>query len=135
MVNLVDRDTIARINHDHLGHEGPTDVISFAYLEAPGFDAMHTHTPAVAGELFVCPDVAADCARGPAAADTRADAPAPTGSLGEELVLYCIHGILHLCGHDDHTEEQRLTMRRREKILLRQIKQEFDVQTLFQERP
>jgi hypothetical protein len=35
-----------------------------------------------------------------------------------ELVLYAVHGLLHLCGYDDLTEEGAAAMRRREGELL-----------------
>ena len=35
-------------------------------------------------------------------------------SAAEELLLYVIHGTLHLVGYDDATPAQRATMRRRE---------------------
>jgi probable rRNA maturation factor len=35
-----------------------------------------------------------------------------------ELVLYVIHGLLHLCGHDDLTEDGAAAMRRREGEML-----------------
>lgn len=39
----------------------------------------------------------------------------------EEILLYIIHGILHLCGFDDHTKEQKKRMRQREQYILKQI--------------
>jgi probable rRNA maturation factor len=36
-----------------------------------------------------------------------------------ELVLYVIHGLLHLCGYDDHTESGAAAMRERERHYLR----------------
>ena len=36
----------------------------------------------------------------------------------EELALYIVHGLLHLCGHDDTTESGAAEMRRREDEIL-----------------
>ena len=37
---------------------------------------------------------------------------------GDELALYVVHGLLHLCGYDDHDDAERDAMRRREDELL-----------------
>ncbi|MFH1422658.1 MAG: rRNA maturation RNase YbeY, partial [Planctomycetota bacterium] len=39
-------------------------------------------------------------------------------SCKEELALYCIHGLLHLAGYDDDTEENRDKMMKKQKKLL-----------------
>ena len=36
------------------------------------------------------------------------------------LALYVVHGLLHLCGYDDHDDADRRRMRRREDELLSQ---------------
>jgi probable rRNA maturation factor len=38
-----------------------------------------------------------------------------------ELALYVIHGLLHLCGYDDHSEKERKEMRERERHYLREL--------------
>jgi probable rRNA maturation factor len=38
-----------------------------------------------------------------------------------ELTLYVIHGLLHLCGYDDHSERDRKKMRERERHYLREL--------------
>jgi probable rRNA maturation factor len=35
-----------------------------------------------------------------------------------ELALYVIHGLLHLCGYDDHSNEEAGRMRARERHYL-----------------
>ncbi|MGC8643467.1 MAG: rRNA maturation RNase YbeY [Isosphaeraceae bacterium] len=96
---LVDDQTIHRINRDHLGHDWPTDVISFP-LSPPG-DAE------LAGELVVSAEMARDA----------------TLSIGaepaDELALYVVHGLLHLCGYNDGNEEETRLMRQREDLVLR----------------
>jgi len=39
----------------------------------------------------------------------------------EELLLYIIHGVLHLCGFDDRTKEQIKRMRNQEQYILKKI--------------
>jgi probable rRNA maturation factor len=36
----------------------------------------------------------------------------------DELALYVVHGLLHLCGYDDQTAEDRTRIRRREDEIL-----------------
>jgi probable rRNA maturation factor len=38
-----------------------------------------------------------------------------------ELALYVIHGLLHLCGHDDKTPEAARAMRERERHYLKEL--------------
>jgi probable rRNA maturation factor len=39
-------------------------------------------------------------------------------SADEELTLYVIHGLLHICGYDDLTPDERRMMRVREQVLM-----------------
>ena len=116
-VTLVSPTTIAQVNEQFLGHHGATDVICFDY-RAPGTAAAVGDGPLA--ELLVCPAVAA------AAADRHGT------TLSHEIVLYIVHGLLHLCGHDDHAAADRRAMRRAERRLLRRLAQHDDLDTLFQ---
>ena len=97
---IVDDTTIHRLNRDHLQHDYPTDVLSFV------LEKTDVHLD---GEIIVSADtatrVAAEC--GWAAQD--------------ELLLYFIHGCLHLVGYDDHCDEDRADMRAAEAKYLRQL--------------
>ena len=95
---LVDDRAIHALNDRHLGHNWPTDVITFP-LSEPGEMPL-------AGELVVSAEMAAATAR---QAGTDPDA---------ELALYVVHGLLHLCGYDDQTPEDRTRIRRREDEIL-----------------
>src|SRR5206468_173197 len=97
-IALVDDATIRTINARHLGHDWPTDVISFP-LSDPG-------EPVLAGELVVSAEMAAATAV-EIGVDPR-----------DELALYVVHGLLHLCGYDDVSETEAAAMRRREDELL-----------------
>jgi probable rRNA maturation factor len=97
-VAVVDDATIRTINRRHLDHDWPTDVISFG-LSDPDDDAL-------TGALVVSAEMAATTAR-------AAGVPA-----WDELALYLVHGLLHLCGHDDSTPETRRAIRRREGEVL-----------------
>ena len=97
-IAVVDDPTIHGVNRRHLDHDCPTDVISFL-LSDPGDEVL-------SGELIVSAETAARMARRDGV-DTWT-----------ELVLYATHGLLHLCGHDDQTEEGAAAMRLREGELL-----------------
>ncbi|HAK94866.1 MAG TPA: rRNA maturation RNase YbeY [Planctomycetes bacterium] len=94
---VVDDVAIAALNRRFLRARGPTDVLAFAY----GDDA-----DGVAGEIIVSAETAARAAR----------------ALGEpperELLRYCIHGLLHLCGLDDAAPAARREMQAQEDRFL-----------------
>ncbi len=91
-VYFVGRKKMAELNEKYVGHEGPTDVITFDYSEGK---TMH-------GEIFICPDVAL----------THAKEFKTTPQM--ELVRYLVHGLLHLRGYDDRTPAKRAKMKRAE---------------------
>jgi probable rRNA maturation factor len=95
---LVDDATIHRINRQYLGHDWPTDVISFILSESDESE--------LAAELVISAEMAA------ATAHEMSVAPA------NELALYVIHGLLHLCGYDDRSEQDIRRMRDRENHIL-----------------
>jgi len=89
---------IHALNKRFLEHDEPTDVITFPYSQKP----LH-------GDLAISTDTAISAAteRGHAAT--------------EELLLYVIHGILHLCGYDDLSEKKQKVMRQKEAEYLKQL--------------
>lgn len=97
---FVDDPTIARLNEQFLSHEGPTDVLSFVLEQVDG---------CLEGEVIVGAETAAREA-------SRFDL-----TPHEELLLYVIHGMLHLVGYDDKSVRQRTEMRRREAAVLAKI--------------
>lgn len=94
---VVDDATIHDVNLKYLNHDEPTDVVSFVLEEDEKL---------LDGEIVLGADVAAR-----SAAELNVDP-------GDELLLYCIHGALHLVGHDDLTPEPRREMRAAEKKYL-----------------
>jgi probable rRNA maturation factor len=97
-IALVDNATIHAVNRAYLNHDWPTDVISFA-LSDPG-------DPDLAGELVVSTEMAHSCAL------------ERNIELLDELALYVVHGLLHLCGYDDKTVADACIMRHREHEVL-----------------
>lgn len=97
-VQLLSDREIRRINRVHLGHDWATDVVSFP-LSAPG-------APLLLGALAVSRDTARR------ESTRRGHAPY------HELMLYVVHGTLHLLGHDDHAPRAKARMRRAEREVL-----------------
>ena len=90
-VILGDHRLVHDLNREWLGHDWETDVVSFPLHE----DASE----GIEGEVYVDLDTA------------REVAPEHGATFDEEALRYVIHGLLHLVGHDDATDEQRAAMR------------------------
>ncbi len=90
---IVDDPTMHAMNRRYLDHDYATDVLSFL---------LERDADWLEGEVVVSGDTAARVARdmGWPAAD--------------ELLLYIVHGTLHLVGYDDQEAECRREMRRKE---------------------
>jgi probable rRNA maturation factor len=100
-IAVVDDRTIAAAHEMFLGDPDPTDVISFILSEKG--------EPLV-GEIMISAETAlANSARW-------------RTSPADELLLYAIHGALHLVGHDDRTARQRVAMKKLQRRYLRQFR-------------
>ena len=98
---FVDGGHIHRLNKQFLDHDEPTDVITFPYT-APGARKLE-------GEVVIGYEVAREYA-------------ADRGhGLGLELLLYVVHGCLHLCGYDDSTDKAAAQMRAKEREYLAKL--------------
>ena len=104
-----------RLNFDHMGERGPTDVLSFP-LHEWAVDGILSHLsdddgvsppgPMMLGDLVIDVDQAVrQAAEG-------------SWSVLEELVLLAIHGTLHLLGHDHAELDEEATMRQVEHSVL-----------------
>jgi probable rRNA maturation factor len=100
-VTFVRRATIARLNRRHLGHRGPTDVLSFTFRRARPTDP-------VVGDIYIAPEIA------------RAQALRLGVPVREELARLVIHGALHALGwtHPEGEGRTRAPMWRRQETLL-----------------
>ncbi len=96
-ISIVDDSTIHRLNREHLDHDWPTDVISFVFESENGN---------IDGEIIASIDTASRLAQ---------QAAWPTA---DELLLYIIHGLLHLAGLDDIKSDDRQQMRQYERDCL-----------------
>lgn len=94
---VVDDPTIQELNREFLGRDEPTDVLSFV---------LERSERLLEGEVVV-------------SADTARRAASRFGwTAADELLLYVIHGALHLVGLDDRTPSERAAMRERERRCL-----------------
>lgn len=98
-IALVRDERIARLNEQYLDHEGPTDVLTFDLSDGGGSD--------VDGELVISSETAVR--------EAAARGHDPTA----EILLYAIHGTLHLCGMNDDTEGNARAMHEVEDGVLR----------------
>lgn len=101
-IALVDDSTIQSIHQEFLGHDDPTDVITFPLGDPPDLE----------GEIVI-------------SGETAVHEAARRGlSPHHEAGLYLVHGILHLSGYDDHSPRERARMHRRQKALLKAFLEE-----------
>ncbi len=139
-VILTDDDEIAELNVAHLGHEGPTDVLSFPLLPP---DAYPLHVGGARGGAaagrpdgvadppplpFVLPprarlslgDIVVSVER--AAEQASEGRGGQTGNIrwsaADELRLLLTHGALHVCGWDHAEPAEEAAMRSLEQQLL-----------------
>jgi probable rRNA maturation factor len=98
---FVDNAHIHRLNKQFLNHDEPTDVLTFPYTDA-GAKVLE-------GEVAIGYEVAKEYA-----ADRGHDA-------NLELVLYVVHGCLHLCGYNDTDDAGAAEMRKKEREYLTKL--------------
>ncbi len=109
---LVDEESIGALNEQHLGHEGPTDVLAFP-IDQPG--ETPPDVPAILGDVVLCPAVAS------------AQAPRFGREPRDELRMLTVHGLLHLLGMDHADEaEERAMFGRTDELLASFAAQQSD---------
>lgn len=89
---------MAALNRRHLRHDWATDVLSF--------DLSDSRRIGIIAQIIICGDVAV--------AEAKARGLKPR----HELMLYTIHGLLHLMGYDDQSARGAARMRARQEELL-----------------
>lgn len=97
---VVDDATIRQLHHRYLGKDATTDVLSFVLEKDAGM---------LEGEIIVGAETA--CRQAPRFGWTAEN----------ELLLYVIHGALHLVGYDDRTPRKRALMYRRQSEYLARL--------------
>ncbi|SHG25580.1 rRNA maturation RNase YbeY [Chryseobacterium sp. OV279] len=91
-----DDEYLLKINQDYLQHDYYTDIITFDYVKGK----------TISGEIFVSLQRISD------------NASTLSRDYEEELKRVLAHGILHLAGYKDKTEEEEKEMRRMEDFYL-----------------
>ena len=99
-VAVVDGPAIHKLNRRWLDHDYPTDVLSFLIEQESGH---------LEGEIIVSAEMALETA-------LRYNWPAQ-----DELLLYVVHGALHLVGYEDDADDAQAIMRGRERHYLGQF--------------
>jgi len=136
-VVLSDDAELAELNETHLGHEGPTDVLSFPLLPPEAFPRHEGQAASArssrrsaggAGAAFILPPGARAQLGDIVVSVERAVAQASEGRGGQtgdhrwapvdELRLLVTHGTLHLCGWDHAEPAEEAAMRALERRLL-----------------
>ncbi len=87
---------IQRINREFLGHDYPTDTITFPYTTGSEVD----------GEFYISLDV------------VKENAARFAVDFQQELLRVTIHSALHLIGYDDQSVEERAVMEEKEAFYL-----------------
>jgi len=137
-VSIVDNAAIHKINREHLQHDYPTDVISFQLdfaiqgeaddleededeheveVDDSGVDLqaveprseLRAQGAMIEGEIIASAQMAVEMAS------------SGQWSAMNELTLYVIHGLLHICGYDDLTPDEKFIMRGRECAVLHEL--------------
>lgn len=103
-VALVDDERMTQLHDRYLNINAPTDVLTFDLSES---DAGESN--GIDGEIVVSVDTA------------RREAEVRCLPPSTEILLYVIHGVLHLLGYDDTNDEQSAIMHAREDALLSEL--------------
>lgn len=104
-VTLIDDPTMIKLHADHCNDPTPTDVLTFdmAVREPPRPGDVVTH---IDGDLVICRE------------EAERQASARGHDARTELLLYAVHGLMHLLGEDDHDDQDYQRMHQREDLLL-----------------
>jgi rRNA maturation RNase YbeY len=98
LIFCTDEELLA-INKEHLAHDYYTDIITFNY----NTDSL------LSGDLFISVDRITDNAQQLGV------------SMEEELHRVCYHGVLHLVGYNDKTDDEIAVMRAKENFYLNKL--------------
>jgi len=99
---LVGDATMSEIHEQYLGVTGPTDVLTFELDQDRQGRVTH-------GEVVIC------------VPEARRRARERRSAVRDELLLYALHGMLHLCGFDDRTDSGFRRIHRAEDEILTRL--------------
>lgn len=99
---LVSDRSMATLHDRFMGIPTPTDVLTFP-LEEDAYGCV------LSGEVILC------------VPEARRQAKRLGTTVEQELLLYALHGMLHLCGYDDRTNASFAAMHRTEDQILTKL--------------
>ena len=88
---------VLKLNQEYLKHDTLTDILTFTLSKS---------SLNIVAEIYISVERVRENAEGLHIAFLT------------ELLRVMVHGILHLCGYSDHTEEQKVQMRQKEDYYL-----------------
>jgi rRNA maturation RNase YbeY len=97
-ISFVTKDIIREINKEHLKHDYATDILTFEYEKK--------ENGSVDGELIICSEVASE------------NSELFGVTVESELLRLVIHGMLHLMGYNDTSENKKIVMKIEEDRLV-----------------
>lgn len=97
-------DYLLEMNKSHLNHDYYTDIITFNYVDGD----------LISGDLFISVD------------RINENAAKYNVTFYEELYRVVLHGVLHLVGYNDKTDQEKKVMRKKENYYLRKIELRAD---------
>lgn len=92
-------DEILSVNQEYLSHDYYTDIITFDYSE----------DNYISGDLFISVDT------------VKSNAIEFSSSYDKEIFRVLAHGVLHLCGYGDKTNEEESIMRKKEEECISRV--------------
>ena len=92
-----DDDYLLKVNQDYLDHDYYTDIITFDYVKGK----------IISGDIFVSLPRILD------------NASTLSQNFESEFRRVLAHGLLHLCGYKDKTEQEESTMRQKEDFYIK----------------
>ncbi len=101
-LTLIGDKRMSRLHEQFMGISGPTDVLTFPLDENARGDI-------ISGAIAIC------------VPEARRQSASRGIAVERELLLYALHGLLHLCGFDDRTDKAFSAMHRKEDQILTRL--------------
>jgi len=110
---VVADDEMAQLHEQYTGVPGTTDVLTFdmadSAAEGGSPPGSASETKIIEADIILCLD------------EAKRQATSRSHETRHELLLYAVHGLMHLLGEDDHNEADYQRMHAREDALLKEL--------------
>lgn len=112
-VAFINENTMKIINEEFRGEKKATDILSFSYINSY-INSKETNISKdkpqpIDGELLICPKIAYKQAK------------RLKHSFEKEIAILIAHGLLHLLGYDDSSEEKAKVMEKKQSELIQKL--------------